>query len=157
MVPVLIMDISKHERMAIDKNKPEKKIRRRGNNIMNNKEFEAVIKQPAAIRYEYFIKKVVDYEEVWGLYNEGWATAQDDLGKPLIPFFPKREFAEGCAQLEWEGFRAKRIALDDFIGKWLYGMKADGVRPSIFPTDSDTSVVDIEIITRDLEHELENY
>jgi hypothetical protein len=143
--------------MAIDNNKTDKQSKAARGIIMNKKEYEAVIKQPATIRYEYFIKKVVDYEEVWGLYNEGWASAQDDLGKPLIPFFPKREFAEGCAQLEWEGFRAKRIALDDFIGKWLTGMKADGIRPTIFPTESDTAVVDIEIITRDLEHELENY
>lgn len=31
---------------------------------MNQKEFESVIKQPPNIRYEYFIKKVADYEEV---------------------------------------------------------------------------------------------
>ena len=38
---------------------------------MNKKELEAVMKQPPNIRYEYFIKKVVDFEEVWGLYNDG--------------------------------------------------------------------------------------
>jgi hypothetical protein len=58
---------------------------------MNQKEFESVIKQPPNIRYEYFIKKVADYEEVWGLYDDGWATAQDDDGNILIPFFPKKE------------------------------------------------------------------
>lgn len=38
---------------------------------MNQKEFEFVINLPANIRYEYFIKKVVDSEEVWGLYENG--------------------------------------------------------------------------------------
>ncbi|WP_420491137.1 DUF2750 domain-containing protein [Neobacillus drentensis] len=37
------------------------------------------------------MKKVVDYEEVWGLYDDGWATAQDDDGNMLIPFFPKKD------------------------------------------------------------------
>lgn len=31
---------------------------------MNEKEFNAVIKLPANVRYEYFIKKIVDYETV---------------------------------------------------------------------------------------------
>lgn len=53
---------------------------------MNNKEFEAVIKIPGPKRYEYFIKKVVDYEELWGLYDDGWAITEDDQGNKMIPF-----------------------------------------------------------------------
>ncbi|MCZ1269023.1 DUF2750 domain-containing protein, partial [Paenibacillus tundrae] len=45
---------------------------------MTSKEFEAVIKLPANIRYEYFIKKVTDSEEIWGLYDDGWAMSSDD-------------------------------------------------------------------------------
>ncbi|MEK3798103.1 DUF2750 domain-containing protein [Peribacillus sp. FSL H8-0477] len=79
---------------------------------MNKREFEAVIKQPPYIRYEYFIKKVIDYEEVWALYNDGWVTAQDEKGNTLIPFFPKEEFAESCTKSEWIDFKAKLINLD---------------------------------------------
>ena len=124
---------------------------------MNQQEFAAVIMQPAAIRYEYFIKKTADYEEVWGLYNEGWATAQDDLGNTLIPFFPNKKFAEAFAKEEWEGFRAKRIELGHFLEKWLPGMKSDGVKPSIFPTDTNSAVMDVDSLRKDLETELENY
>ncbi len=59
--------------------------------LMNKREFEAVIKQPPNIRYEYFIKKVIDYEEVRALYNDGWVTTQDEKGNTLIPFFPKED------------------------------------------------------------------
>jgi hypothetical protein len=124
---------------------------------MNKKEFEALIKQPPKIRYEYFIKKVVDFEEVWGLYNDGWAMAQDEEGNPLIPFFPKKEFAENCAKKEWAGYKAEAIILDDFINDWLTGMKTDGNKPSIFPTDDDTAVVNIDVLLNDIENELENY
>ncbi|WP_079508607.1 DUF2750 domain-containing protein [Mesobacillus jeotgali] len=58
---------------------------------MNSKEFEAVIRQPAEVRYEYFIKKAADYEEVWGLYLEGWATAKDDMERILLPLFPNEK------------------------------------------------------------------
>ncbi|MBT2682843.1 DUF2750 domain-containing protein [Bacillus sp. ISL-37] len=124
---------------------------------MNQREFEAVIRQPAAIRYEYFIKKTADYEEVWGLYDEGWATAQDDLGNTLLPFFPNEKFAETFAKKEWEGFSPKRIELDYFLEKWLPGMKSDGVKPSIFPTDTDSAVIDVDTLIEDLEAELEKY
>ena len=125
---------------------------------MNQKEFETVIKQPPNVRYEYFIKKVVDYEEVWGLYDDGWATAQDDDGNMLIPFFPKKEFAENCAVVcEWSNFKAEPIELGEFINEFLIPMKEDRVKPSIFPTDNDTAVVEVDVILRDLNNELENY
>ncbi|MGX2959776.1 DUF2750 domain-containing protein [Peribacillus sp. JNUCC 23] len=125
--------------------------------MLNKKEFEAVIKQPPNVRYEYFIKKVVDFEEVWGLYNDGWATAQDEEGNTLIPFFPKEEFANNCAKNEWSGYTAEAIDLDVFMDKWLTGMNSDGIKPSIFPTDDNTVLVNIDVIINDLETELENY
>lgn len=124
---------------------------------MNQKEFDSVIKQPSKIRYEYFIKKVVDYEEVWGLFDGGWATAQDDDGNMLIPFFPKKDYAEYCAVNEWRNYKAKSIDLYDFIEKWLVGMKKDGVKPSTFPTNQISVVVEIDSLLSDLNNELENY
>lgn len=124
---------------------------------MNQKEFESVIKQAPNIRYEYFIKKVADYEEVWGLYDDGWATAQDDNGNMLIPFFPKKEFAEYCAVNEWGNYIAEPIELNEFIEEFLVGMKEDGVNPSIFPTINDAVMVEIDVLLRDLNNELENY
>jgi len=113
---------------------------------MNNKEFAAVIKQPPNIRYEYFIKKVVDFEEVWGLYNDGWATALDLEGNQLIPFFPKKDFAASCAKNEWAGYKPKAIDLTEFINDWLFGMSKDGIKPSIFPNDDNTVVLNIEVL-----------
>lgn len=124
---------------------------------MNQHEFKAVIGQPAAIRYEYFIKKTADYEEIWGLYNDGWATARDDMGNTLIPFFPNEKFAEAFAKKEWEGYRAKRIELDYFLEKWIPGMRSDGVKPSMFPTDTDSALMNVDTLREDLEAELENY
>ncbi|QGQ45789.1 DUF2750 domain-containing protein [Metabacillus sediminilitoris] len=51
---------------------------------------ECCFKQPPNIRYKDFIRKVVDSEVVWGLYNEGWATGHDEEGNTLIQFFSKK-------------------------------------------------------------------
>ncbi|WP_270182333.1 DUF2750 domain-containing protein [Alkalihalobacillus sp. CinArs1] len=124
---------------------------------MNEKEFLSVNKQSTNVRYEYFIKKVVDLEEVWGLYSDGWATSQDEEKKILLPLFPNREIAESCARKEWAGYSARSIPLGEFIDKWLTGMENDEIRPSIFPNEKDTAVVRIEVLRKDLERELENY
>ncbi|WP_236824386.1 DUF2750 domain-containing protein [Bacillus subtilis] len=44
---------------------------------MNEKELEMTLKLDPDQRYRYFIKKVVDYEEVWSLSNDkGWVTSK---------------------------------------------------------------------------------
>ena len=120
-------------------------------------ELESLLQKSAKIIYIYFIKKVVDYEVVWGLHNDGWATAEDGDGNILIPFYPKREFAEHFAKNEWKDCKATAIDLYDFMDSWLIGMKKDGVKPSIFPIDEDTILTEIDILLKDLNTELENY
>jgi len=124
---------------------------------MNSKEFEAVLKLPGPKRYEYFIKKVVDSEKVWGLYNDGWAMSQDNEGGILIPFWPREEFAQFCAKDDWENYLPKSINLYDYLDKWLPGIKKDGYKPSIFSNNQETVVVDIETLFNDLKRELDNY
>lgn len=128
-----------------------------GKNMINEKEFYSVLNLPANKRYEYFIKKVVDWGEVWGLYEDGWAMTEDDNGNLLIPFWPKKEFAQYCAAKEWEGYTPEPIELDEFMNEWLPGIKEDGYRPSIFWNGYDSAVMEVEVLLRDLENELENY
>ncbi|MGD6795369.1 DUF2750 domain-containing protein [Metabacillus indicus] len=124
---------------------------------MHIAEITAVMKLPSNVRYEYFIKKVTDFEEVWGLFSDAWATSKDEDGNLFIPFFPKKEFAEISAEKEWALYKARSISLDDFIEKWLAGMKKDGIIPSIFPLGNDMAAVSIDVLLKDLEMELENY
>lgn len=124
---------------------------------MNQKEFEAVVKLSASKRYEYFIKKVADSEEIWGLYNEGWAVTKDDDGNLLIPFWPKKEFAEYCATGEQGQYVAESIDLYEFIQQWLQNMDEEGYKPSIFWNNTDSAVVSIDTLLMDLNRELEKY
>lgn len=131
-------------------------IERRGK-VMDNQEFSAVLKVAANKRYEYFIKKVVDREEVWGLYDNGWAVTEDDYGNKMIPFWPRKEFAQNCIQDTWENYEPEKIDLYEFIDEWLPNMKEDGLKPSIFWNNHDSAVVNIDILLEDLNRELENY
>lgn len=124
---------------------------------MNKIEFEAVINLQAKKRYEYFIKKVVDSEEIWALYDDGWATTTDNAGRILIPFWPKKEFAKVCAIDSWENYKPEKIDLEEFINDWLPGMKKDGHIPSIFWNHKDSVVLEIDTLLNDLNSEFENY
>src|SRR5688572_11009930 len=109
--------------------------------FMNQKEFESVLIQLLNIRYEYFIKKVVDSEEVWGLYNEGWATADDCEGNVCLPFFPKMEFAQAQTIDEWSNYKPESIDIYEFIEEWLSGMEKDNIKASIFPNGTNTAIL----------------
>lgn len=124
---------------------------------MNEKEFFALVNINAKKRYEYFIKKVADYEEVWGLYSDGWATTTDNNGSILIPFWPKKEFAEYCKKDIWENYYPEKIELNDFLNEWIPGMKKDSYKLSIFYNNVDSVVIEIDSFLEDLNVELENY
>jgi hypothetical protein len=124
---------------------------------MNSKEFEAVIKLTVNKRYQYFIKKVADYEEVWGLYNDGWAITQDESGAVLIPFWPKKEFAEFCATADWKDYISEKIESEEFIDDWIPGMKTDGNKAAIFWNNNESALPELDVLLKDLELELENY
>lgn len=124
---------------------------------MIKSEFTEVPKISARKRYEYFIKKVADYEQVWGLYDDGWATTIDDNGNKLIPFWPKEEFAADCAIGEWDNYTPKAINLYEFMEEWTVNIKEDGYKPSIFFNNDDSAVVEVDVLLRDLNLELENY
>ncbi len=125
---------------------------------MDIKEFEAVSKLVGSKRYEYFIKKVADNEELWGLYNDGWAMVADEYGNQMLPFWPRKEFAEACCFEQWNGYNAEPIDLYEFIDGWLVDMEKDGLSAAIFYTKDDKGiVVKPEKLTEDLNEELENY
>jgi len=125
---------------------------------INQKQIESVIALPGEKRYEHFIKLVADWEEVWGLYQDGWALAETDDGQKVFPTWPAREYAELCANREWAGYKPASFSLDDFIEELLPNLKRDGVLPGVFYTPSDKGVTPtVDKVLADLSRELENY
>ena len=119
------------------------------------KETEAVIKLPGETRYAYFIKRVADQNQVWGLWNEGWAMGRTDEGTPTIPIWTAREYAELCKLGDWSEFQPQSIPLREFMQEMLPNLVRDGVRISIFDTPAEHAVfVSDEDLLSSLEIEL---
>ena len=124
---------------------------------MHPEKFQQVAQLPSAERHAYFVRKVADTQEVWGLHHDGWATAQA-CGKVAIPFWPEAAFAQACASGEWEHFQPRAIALDDFLVKWLPGMANNDQLASVFPVpQGSASVAAPADLLADLREEARQY
>ncbi|HEX8819289.1 MAG TPA: DUF2750 domain-containing protein [Archangium sp.] len=95
---------------------------------------QAVLRLPAARRYSYFLQRVVESGEVWGLDGEGWALALDDSGRDVLPLWPAPEFAALCATRLWSGFQPRPINLQVLMDNVLPQLEEEGMPVGIFFT-----------------------
>ena len=101
---------------------------------LSQQEFDAVVVLPAPKRYEHFVKRCADWEEVWGLRDEGgWVTTADDEGRAHFPVWPHPAYAAACAEGDWAGAEPEAIPLNEWRTAWLPGMKADDLPVTVFP------------------------
>lgn len=123
-----------------------------------SKKIENIVKMTEDERYDYFIRKVADFEQVWGLNDNGWALLGDDDGNQILPLWPEREFAELCVADQWKNYKPASIQLSNFLEKWIPGMINDKTLINIFLTpDAKGSVVSPPTLKSDLQDELEQY
>jgi hypothetical protein len=122
------------------------------------KEIEAVLRLDGPKRYKHFVKRVVDDELAWGLWNDGWALMSDGAGQSVFPLWPAREYAELYAVGEWDGYVAEEIPLADLVNELLPKLAEREVRPGVFPTPTGKGVTPTarELLGA-LRTEMENY
>lgn len=122
------------------------------------KQMETVLALPGSKRYEHFIKVIADWQEVWGLYQGGWALAAADDGTTVFPLWPAKEYAQVCAEKEWAGYEPRSISLSDFTDVLLPKLKLDGVLPGVFFTPSSKGLTpSVDELKAALEAELQHY
>lgn len=122
------------------------------------KKIKNITAMKAPERYEYFVRKTVDFEKVWGLYEDGWAVAEDSKGHKAIPFWPEKEFAEVCCDAVWKSYEPKAIDLESFLERWIPGMEDDEMLVAVFPTPADNGIfVSAAQLGADLSGEIEQY
>jgi hypothetical protein len=123
---------------------------------VNPKQMEAVLALSGIKRFEHFIKVIADWQEVWGLYQDGWALAAADDGTTVFPLWPAKEYAQVCAANEWTGYEPRSISLSDFTEMLL--PKLNGVLPGVFFTPTSKGVTpSVDDLKSALEAELQNY
>ena len=121
-------------------------------------EIARLFKKPGEKRYEYFVKKVADTEEVYGLADEeGWALLGDE-GEDIIPLFPHAEFAEQFrVENEFEEYGIGVVDVNELM-EWLDEMEEEGMQVAVFPNlEMSGAVIHPARHKQDLQAELEKY
>lgn len=107
---------------------------------LSEKEIQSVIRLDGPVRFSYFAKRVVDFEEAWGLWDDGWALMGSNEGATVFPLWPAREYAELSRTGEWENFSPKSITLEELLDTYLPDFMARGIMAGVFPTPEGKGV-----------------
>lgn len=111
-------------------------------------------------RYDYFIGKVADWEQVWTLGNhEGLVTAQDDSPCLFLPLWVAKEYAELCLTDEWVGCFPLPMTLEHLMTEILPDMASANIKTAIMmlPNGKGTPIFDAQSVLDDLQEECQQY
>jgi hypothetical protein len=125
---------------------------------ISERQIEAILSLPGEDRFKHFVKVVVDTEEAWGLYQDGWAMAITDNNQPVFPLWPAEEYARLCAVDKWEAYQTRSISLCDILEVLLPNLRKDGTLPGILYSPSGEGVTpSIEKLEDALREEMSRY
>lgn len=124
---------------------------------MNSKEIENVIKLEPFKRYEYFIKKVADFEQLWTIVDEDGDYAISEVDEfSLITFWPAEEFVSLDLQEGWADCTPLKLTLDDLRDNIFDVINSENYLINVFPVNGKSGfVVDLAEFSRDLNEELD--
>ena len=109
---------------------------------LNDKQFATIVGLSDHERYDYFLKKVTDWEEVWSLHSpEGWVELSTDDGEECLPVWPHPDFAKAWAVDDWSDCQPKAIALDAWLERWTPGLEKDNTLVAVFPVNEAEGIV----------------
>lgn len=122
---------------------------------------QAVLSLAPERRYDHFIKRVADHQELWALRysDEQWAIGTSEDAREFSPVWPDERYAALMASGQWDGAAPHAIVLDEWMRKWLPGLTKDGRLVAVFPRSSaDMTLRTPEALAADLRsHLLEWY
>jgi len=101
---------------------------------MNEKQYEAVLALDSFDRYDHFISKVADWQQLWGVKSEeGWLVPVAPEDFEYFPLWPHYEYAQKITDENFPGHTATEISLEELLDHWLPLFEQDKVKVAIFP------------------------
>ena len=129
---------------------------------VSKQELEAVTALSPEERYNYFVKRICDWEQVWTVYEDDYIVLNEAKnGKLYILLFPFKDFAEHYATNTrgMKGVSYKSFEINEFLETIIKKLQANNVSNAlVFPVANgyglNVSMIDI---IKDIQSELENY
>ena len=125
---------------------------------MHPEQLARVSSLPTDERYDYFIRKVSDFEACWLLRLQDWATLPSAEFEKCFAIWPEREFALVMAKRNWGNYEPVEVSLTDFLDDWLPLVDNDKSGFAVFPTvDSEGLIAGPGRLAADILSECEQY
>ncbi|PZU26011.1 MULTISPECIES: DUF2750 domain-containing protein [Sphingobacterium] len=124
---------------------------------MHPKEKENILKLDPFKRYQHFLKKIADFEELWTIVDEDGNYAISEIdGYKLISFWTVEEFIFSNLSDGWEDCKPFKLILEDLQNELYEIIATENYLINVFPINGKTGfVVNINEFKRDLDEELD--
>ena len=131
------------------------------NRKMHPKQLENVFALNSKERYEHFVGRVCDWQELWILENaeENFLIVSPKESEiEYMPVWPEPEYAIEFAKVDGLTYTPKKVEVSAFIDKWLPGLKEDGIKVGVLPNlETTVWIVEPSDLKSDLEEGLAEY
>ena len=129
---------------------------------VSKQELEAVIALSPEKRYNYFVKRICDWEQVWTLYEDDYIVLNEAKnGKLYILLFPFKDFAEHYATNTrgMKGVSYKSFEINEFLETIIKKLQANNVSNALVFLVANGYGLNVSMtdIVKDIQSELENY
>lgn len=129
---------------------------------VSKQELETVTALSPEKRYNYFVKRICDWEQVWTLYEDDYIVLNEAKnGKLYILLFPFKDFAEHYATNTrgMKGVSYKSFEINEFLETIIKKLQANNVSNAlVFPVANGYGLnVSMTDMVKDIQSESENY
>jgi hypothetical protein len=98
----------------------------------SQQELEEIGTMPAMQRLQYFLTRVIEAEEVWGLADrQGWVMREDG-DKTILSIWPYRQCADAC--IVDPDLQSHATSLDHFVERILHTLIAEDIHLEVLPS-----------------------
>ncbi|TZG00041.1 DUF2750 domain-containing protein (plasmid) [Chryseobacterium panacisoli] len=124
---------------------------------MHSKEIENILRLEPIKRYEYFIKKAADFEQLWTIIDQDGDYVISEIDEfNLISFWPAEEFVTLYLERGWDDCKPIKLTLDDLKENIFDIINSENYLINVFPVNGKSGfVVNLEEFNRDLQEELD--
>ena len=108
---------------------------------LSDTERNAALQLNADYRFDHFISKLVEHEELFVLTDEHGVMMLTTEEEDCIPVWPHPDYAKAWAEGEWAECKPQSITLKVWLERWVDGMEQDELCVAVFPTPDQEGIV----------------
>ena len=127
--------------------------------MITRNEMESVLQQDSTVQFEYFIKRVADFEEIWIMSDtNGMFLLEAEKDKFVLPVWPFKEYADLFREEVNQECKLEAVSIYDFLEEELVSLSENGYDLAIMSIPNKPSIiVNNKVFEKAIRTEMEKY